>query len=108
MEGNTHIIHRVNLEIEVPDMRLANRVKDDAMRLLNNEILPGLEKYMDKLRIADEQIRFNQLEINLKNLTEENFEKEFPQLIEQAFHEKIAQAVLRRYFCKTRIRRKRP
>lgn len=93
MGGNTHIIHRVNLEIDVPDMRLANQVKDDAIRLLKNEILPKLEKYMDTLELTDEHIQFNQLDINLENLTEKNFEKEFSRLIVQVFHEKIEQAV---------------
>lgn len=93
MGGNTHIIHRVNLEIDVPDMRLAYQVKDDAIRLLNNEILPKLEKYMDTLELTDEHIQFNQLDINLENLTEKNFEKGFSRLIVQVFHEKIEQAV---------------
>ena len=87
--GNTHIIHRVNLEIDVADVRLANRVKDDALRLLHNEILPKLEKYMDRLELHDEHFQLNQLNINLYNLKEENFEKEFSDLIFKVFHEKI-------------------
>ncbi len=93
MANNTHIIHRVNLEIEVPEMRLANQVKDDAVRLLYNDILPKLEKYMDTLVLVDEHVQFNQLNINLKNLSEENFEKEFTSLILQVFHEKTEKLV---------------
>lgn len=88
MGGNTHIIHRVNLEIEVPEMRLANQVKDDAVRLLYNEILPKLEKYMDTLVSDDEHIQLNQLNINLENISAEHFEQEFTRLIVQAFNEK--------------------
>ncbi len=93
MGVNTHIIHRVNLEIEVPEMRLANQVKDDAVRLLYNEILPKLEKYMDKLVPVDAHFQFNQLNINLEHLSEENFEKEFTRLILQVFHEKTEKLV---------------
>jgi hypothetical protein len=88
MGGNTHIIHRVNLEIEVPEMRLANQVKDDAVRLLYNEILPKLEKYMDTLVSDDEHIQLNQLNINLENISSEHFEQEFTRLIVQSFNEK--------------------
>lgn len=88
MGGNTHIIHRVNLEIEVPEMRLANQVKDDAVRLLYNEILPKLEKYMDTLVSDDEHIQLNQLNINLENISAEHFEQEFARLIVQVFNEK--------------------
>lgn len=88
MAGNTHIIHRVNLEIDVPEIRLANQVKDDAVRLLYNEILPKLEKYMDTLVAVDEHVQFNQLNINLEKISAENFEQEFTRFIVQAFHEK--------------------
>lgn len=88
MGSNTHIIHRINLEIDVPDVRLANQLKDDSVRLLYNEILPKLEKYMDTLVSVDEYIQLNQLNINLDNLSEENFEEEFTWSVLQAFHEK--------------------
>lgn len=93
MAGNTHIIHRVNLEIEVPEMRLANQVKDDAVRILYNDILPKLEKYMDTLVPADEHVQFNQLNINLENLTEEHFEQEFTRLIVQVLQEKTEKII---------------
>ena len=88
MGSNKHIIHRVNLEIDVPDVRLANQIKDDALRLLYNDLIPKLEKYLDSLVQVDKHIQLNQLNINLDNLTEENFEKEFPLSFLQAFHEK--------------------
>lgn len=94
MASNTHIIHRVNLEIEVPNMRLANQLKDDALRLLYNEILPKLEKYMDTLVPVDEHVQFNQLNINLENISEEHFEKEFTRLIIQVFNEKTEKVVV--------------
>lgn len=93
MGGNTHIIHRVNLEIEVPEMHLANQVKDDAVRLLYNDILPKLEKYMDTLVAVDEHVQFNQLNINLDNISEEHFEEEFTRLLVRAFHEKTEKLV---------------
>ena len=93
MGGNTHIIHRINLEINVPSIRLADQVKEDAIRLLNNEILPKLDKYLDTIELADECFQFNQLNIKLENLLEENFEQEFSGLIEQAFHEKIEKVI---------------
>jgi hypothetical protein len=88
MARDTHIIHRVNLEIDVPDVRLANQLKDDSVRLLYNEILPKLEKYMDTLVPPEEHIQLNQLNINIENLSEENFEEEFTWSFLQAFHEK--------------------
>jgi hypothetical protein len=93
MGSNTHIIHRVNLEIEVPKMHLANQVKDDAVRLLYNDILPKLEKYMDTLATVDDHFQFNQLNINLNNISEEHFEEEFTWFFERAFHEKTEKLI---------------
>jgi hypothetical protein len=93
MAGNTHIIHRVNLEIDVPDVRLAHQLKDDALRLLNNEILPGLEKYLDTIELTNQHILFNHLNISLENLSGENFENEFPGIMLQAFREKVENEV---------------
>lgn len=93
MTGNTHIIHRVNLEIDVPDERLAHQLKDDALRLLNNEILPGLEKYMDTIELTNQHIQFNHLDINLENLSAESFEKEFSGIMLQAFRERMENEV---------------
>lgn len=93
MAGNTHIIHRVNLEIDVPEMRLANQVKEDAMRLIYNEILPKLEKYLDTLVPIDEHVQLNQLNINLENISAENFEKEFSRSLFQLFNEKTEKIV---------------
>jgi len=89
MIENTHIIHRVNLEIDVPDMQTANRLKDDALRMLNNEILPQLEKYMDKLEIQDKYFQFDHLDINLENFTEEKFETEFAGMTIKTFQKEI-------------------
>ncbi|MDP3914132.1 MAG: contractile injection system tape measure protein [Bacteroidota bacterium] len=93
MAGNSHIIHRVNLEIDVPEMRLANQVKEDAVRLIYNEILPKLEKYLDTLVPIDEHIQLNQLNINLENISVENFEKEFSTSLFQLFHEKTEKLI---------------
>lgn len=93
INNGKHIIHRVNLEIDVPDVRLAHQLKDDAMRLLNNEILPGLEKYMDTIEIANQHIQFGHLNINLENFSAESFEKEFSGIMIQAFRERIENEV---------------
>jgi hypothetical protein len=87
--NNKHIIHRVNLEINVQDLRLANQLKDGARRLFDNEILPALEKCMDTIELNNEHVQFNRLDIHLENLSEENFEKQFSALLVQAFRKRI-------------------
>lgn len=64
------------------------------MRLLNNEILPGLEKYMDTIELANLHIQFGHLNLNLENFSAESFEKEFSGIIIQAFREKIENEVV--------------
>jgi len=93
MNGKTHIIHRVNLEIDVPEMRLANKVKDDALRLLYNEVLPKLEKYMDSLIPEDEYIRLERLNIDIGQLSEAHFDEEFTKSVVRRFHEKAEKIV---------------
>lgn len=86
-----HIIHRVNLEIDVPDLQMANRLKYDALRLLNNEVLPRLEQYLDTVELTNQHVQFNHLNLNLENLSEGSFEKEFSGIVLQAFRESVEQ-----------------
>jgi len=84
-----HIIHRVNLEIEAPDLQTGNRIQEEAVLLLKNEILPELERYLDSLELGDEFIQVNRLNLEMKNITDGHFESEFAGYVLRVFSEKI-------------------
>ena len=113
MNQQVHIIHRVNLEIETPDKRSAIDLQEEALRLLYNEILPRLEKWLDSLmtsgrllridypdhimkRINREHfgmkdifIRIEHLDLTLNKINRELFEKQFADNVIISFNESI-------------------
>ena len=89
MSGNLHIIHRVNLEIEAPDLQTANQVQEKALLLLKNEILPRLERYLDSLDTGEKHVQLNQLNLDLKSIVGENFEGEFANDAVSVFREQM-------------------
>lgn len=89
MSDNLHIIHRVNLEIEAPDLQTAHQVQEKALLLLKNEILPRLERYLDSLDTGEKHFQLNQLNLDLKSIAGVNFEEEFANDAVSVFREQL-------------------
>jgi hypothetical protein len=64
----THIIHKLNLEIEVPGERLARYMYDQAGKLLQEHVLPMLETILKEYK-EEEHIRLDTLNLNLDAAT---------------------------------------
>lgn len=93
MSRDTHIIHRVNLEIEAPDRHTGNHVQEEAVLLLKNEILPELEKYLDSLELGGEFIQLDRLNLEIKNITDGHFENEFADYVLRDFAENVESVI---------------
>jgi hypothetical protein len=93
MSKNKHIIHRVNLEIEAPDPKTARQVQEDAIRILKNDILPLLEKYLDIIETGNRTFRFNEFNLNLADIRAENFEAEFTAALINKFKDQIEKII---------------
>lgn len=93
MKTKPHIIHRVNLEIAVDDPQVATQVQEDALRMLKNDILPDLEKFLDGLETGEKSLRFENLDLNLGSITPEDFANEFISQTARRFREQIWQAI---------------
>lgn len=93
MKTKPHIIHRVNLEITVDDPQVATQVQEDALRLLKNDILPALEKFLDGLETGEKSLRFENLDLNLGSITPEDFANEFISQAALRFREQIWHAI---------------
>ncbi|MFA6057012.1 MAG: contractile injection system tape measure protein [Taibaiella sp.] len=60
-----HIIHKLNLDIDVPDERLARKMYQQAGKLLQDYVLPQLEMLLNEYDKEDLHIRLDKLNINL-------------------------------------------
>lgn len=93
MKPNTHIIHCVNLEIAVDDQQVAPQVQEDALRILKDEILPAIEKYLDGIDAADKSYRFEKFNLDAGLHSPETFSGGFAEFTIKQFSDRIAQAM---------------
>ncbi len=77
MSRSTHIIHRVNLDIEAPDVRTARELQDGAASLFYNDILPRLEKWLDSLVPEDQYVRIENIDLELDRMDRFQFDNLF-------------------------------
>lgn len=61
----SHIIHKLNLEIDVPDERLARSMYQRAGSLLQDYVLPELEKLLKQYDKEEVHVRLDKMDINL-------------------------------------------
>ena len=91
MGNEHHIIHRVNLTIEAPNVKSAKPLQERALHLFYHEILPNLEGWLDKQLPGNVTIRLDRLDLDLQPLDLSGFDAEFSELAISAFREKIEQ-----------------
>ena len=61
----THIVHKLNLQIEAPNERAAKYFYQHAGSLLKDYVLPQLDNLLAKYNLRDEHIRLEVLDIDL-------------------------------------------
>jgi len=89
MNRDTHIIHRVNLEIEVPNVDRARDIQERILRVLYNDILPRLEKWMESLDFGNMAMRVDSLGIDIGSLDTATFENDLQEKVFNAIRENI-------------------
>ena len=73
-----HIIHKLNVDINVPDIATARRIYRDTGELLNDMVLPRLEEKLQGLMTGEEYYRVDKITIDLQFDSETEFEKKLP------------------------------
>ncbi|NTW51004.1 MAG: hypothetical protein HGB22_00245 [Chlorobiaceae bacterium] len=91
MGKERHIIHRVNLNIEAPDVKTAKNMQDVAAPLFYNDILPKLESWLDELLPKEQTIRIERLDLELGRLDPSGFNEQFEALAVGSFRKQIEQ-----------------
>jgi hypothetical protein len=61
----THIIHKLNIDIDVPDLTTARHIYQNFSGIWNEKILPELEQRLNKTIANEKSFRFDQLNIQL-------------------------------------------
>ncbi|MBN1340816.1 MAG: hypothetical protein JXA03_15920 [Bacteroidales bacterium] len=90
MNTKPHIIHRFNLEFDVPDMESAGEVRERALLQLNHDVLPRLENWLDRFIPANVYLRFDHIDLILDDIQRKDFELEFSEKTLRALQQKIA------------------
>ncbi len=76
MDNTRHIIERVNVEVDVPDMATANYIRDNVGDFLNGEVFPRLEHILSKFS-NEQHLRADSISIDLVFNTRSDFEEQF-------------------------------
>ena len=65
MKEQTHIIHRLNIDIDVPDLATARHIYQNFSETWKEKILPVLDKRLRNFFVADESVRFERIAVKL-------------------------------------------
>lgn len=93
MTEEKHIIYKVDVDIDVPDMSAARRMYDRVPGLLNDEVLPYIESVLKQMENSSSYYRADTMNIQLSFDTEEQFYNDFPVKAVNDFSKKIAGVV---------------
>jgi hypothetical protein len=85
----THLIHRINLTVEVPDERMAGQLQHDAVELLYHDILPRLEKVLDELSFSVGRLSIDALNLDAGKLESSEFDALFPASVEKSLRAEL-------------------
>jgi hypothetical protein len=73
MNTHPHIIRRQLLEIEVPDLELADRLQDDLVDWLNTSAGQRIDTLFEQMGMTDHFVQIDQLNLDLQVVPEENW-----------------------------------
>ena len=77
MSEHAHIIERVNVEVDVPDMATATHIRDNVQQFLYGNVLPQLESLLNGVSGADEFYRANSLSLEFNFDSKADFDEHF-------------------------------
>lgn len=84
-----HIIHRINLEVEVPDREAAQAIHTRVPAILKNDILPALEKLLDRLDTRGQNYRWENINLDLKTISPKTLESGISVIVAEKLQEKL-------------------
>ncbi|MEL7589406.1 MAG: contractile injection system tape measure protein [Prolixibacteraceae bacterium] len=88
----THLIHRINLTVEVPDERMAGPIQQNAVELLYHDILPRLEKVLDELSFSADRVSIDEVNLDAGRLNSNEFDALFPVSVEKSLRAEMSLA----------------
>jgi hypothetical protein len=88
----THLIHRINLTVEVPDERMAGPIQQNAVELLYHNILPRLEKVLDELSFSADRVSIDEVNLDAGRLNSNEFDALFPLSVEKSLRAELSLA----------------
>ncbi|NEQ54070.1 MAG: hypothetical protein F6K11_28720 [Leptolyngbya sp. SIO3F4] len=94
MGDQRHIIGRTVLELDSGDLANVWELQETMSRLLQNRAIAHLETLFDDLVDADEVIRFDQVAVDLGEISPHTLEEEFVPALVRVLQEKLSDRIL--------------
>lgn len=94
MGDQRHIIGRTVLELDFCTLADVWELQETMSQLLQNRAIPDLETVFDELVGADEVIRFDQVAVDLGEISPHTLEQEFVPALVKALREKLCDRIL--------------
>lgn len=86
-KSGKHIIHKLNIEVDVPDLATARRIHDNSLEFFYTDVFPRLEELLGTDESEDIYYRSGSLDLEFDFRSEEDFKSEFTSaLVEEMKH----------------------
>ncbi len=85
----SHIIHRINLQVEVPDREAAKAIHGRVPAILKNDILPALEKLLDRVDTQGQNYRWDNINLDLGSISPGTLESGISVMVAEKLQEKL-------------------
>ncbi len=81
MNEYTHIIEKVNIEVDVTDLTTAHRIRDNMADFLHRDVFPNLEEMFNGVGDTGRSYSIDKLSLDLTFDSEREFEDKFPSVV---------------------------
>ncbi len=94
LSGQTHIIRRQTLELQLTDGADAHQLQERVAQILSTQVTPILEAVMNDRVTESELLRIDQLEIDLGIVEWQRLDEQLPQRIREGFEKALDEQLI--------------
>jgi hypothetical protein len=97
MNQQKHIIHKVNVEVDVPDISTARRIHGNITDCLYSSVLPAVETALNKAIAADQYSRMDSVTIDISLDSQDELETSLPHIVSSDINTQLSELFSKKY-----------